>query len=217
MSMRIDKLNWQETKNGVTVDCSLEIRLHAIANSKTILLLVPGVDGTVDGYENKYARIAEKIQKQHGVAVVRIENPFISSFHWESNVRHILDYIEANKVDICGNKSYELLIQAHSAGASVVASIAHEYAAISSLLLINLAMSLNTKGIIEGIKQFHGNVTILMGDKDPSIETVNQISFSDNSSHAQILVVPNTDHNFSAESFQIFLNAADNYLFKGLA
>ncbi|MDQ2973661.1 MAG: hypothetical protein M3Q79_04250 [bacterium] len=217
MSVRSDTIHWQDSNNGVTIDCGLEICVHPTSNSKTILLLVPGVDGSVDGYDNKYVTIAESIHKKHGAAIVRIDNPFISSFHWESNIRRILDYIESNKTEICGNQSYELRIQAHSAGASIVATIAHEYSTISSLLLINIAMGLNTNGIIENIEHFQGNVTILMGDQDPSVETVKQISFSDSSSQGQIVIAPNTDHNFSGESFQVFLNAADNYLFKGLS
>ena len=69
-----------------------------------------------------------------------MENPFVTSFHWESNIRHILEWIEQNKLDICSNDEYSLLVQAHSAGASVMASIAHEYPNIRKLLLINIAM-----------------------------------------------------------------------------
>ncbi len=46
-----------------------------------MLLIVPGVDGTVDGYQEKYVTIADSIREQHGAAVVRISNPFVSSFH----------------------------------------------------------------------------------------------------------------------------------------
>jgi pimeloyl-ACP methyl ester carboxylesterase len=206
------KLHWQESMNGVTVDCDLEIRVHA-AKSKVILLLVPGADGSVDGYEDKYVTIAESIRKKYGVAVVRMANPFITSFHWDSNLRQVLEFIEANKQDICDNDSYELRIQGHSAGASVLAMIAHEFPAIHRLLLINIAMQLQTEDIVEGLGKFKGKTTVLIGDCDPSIEEVRNIQFLNDRVIIDIEVARNTDHYFSGDSFKLFLEAADTYLF----
>ena len=205
------KMHWQESMNGVKVDCELDIRVHP-AKSKTIVLLIPGVDGSVDGYKNKYVTIAEQSQEKHNVAVVRMENPFVTSFHWESNIRRILEWIEQNKLDICNNDDYSLLVQAHSAGASVMASIAHEYPNIRKLLLINIAMSLNTAKILAGLQKYDGDVTLLMGDRDPSLPLLNEIKFSENSTLAETVIVDNTDHDFSGDSFKLFLDAADTYL-----
>lgn len=211
MTIKSHKLHWQESMNGVTIDCDLDIRIHP-TKSTTILLLIPGVDGSVDGYKNKYITIAEQVQAKHNVAVVRMENPFVTSFHWESNIRRILEWIEQNKQDICSNDEYSLLVQAHSAGASVLASIAHEYPNIRKLLLINIAMSLNTDKVLAGLQKYDGDVTILMGDKDPSIPELESIQFSENSTLAQKVIIENTDHDFSGDSFKLFLDAANTYL-----
>jgi hypothetical protein len=212
MSSKEHNLRWKETMNGVTVDCDTELRIHP-AKSKIILLLVPGVDGTVDGYGNKYITIAESIRKKYGVAVVRMANPFITSFHWDSNLRHVLEFIEANKQDICDNDSYELRIQGHSAGASVLAMIAHEFPVIHRLLLINIAMQLQPEDIVEGLGKFKGKTTVLIGDSDPSIEEVHNIQFFNDRVIMNIEVARNTDHYFSGDSFKLFLEAADTYLF----
>ena len=87
-----ERLSWQESMNAVTIDCSLAIAIHP-QNSDTILLTIPGVDGSVDGYEQKYVRMVEAYQSIHNVAAVRMENPFITSHHWESNIRHAFEYI----------------------------------------------------------------------------------------------------------------------------
>lgn len=213
MNITEHTLQWQESMNDVTVDCDLEIKVHA-AKSKVILLLVPGADGSVDGYEDKYITIAESIQKKHGVAVVRMANPFITSFHWDSNLRHVLEFIEANKQDICGHDAYELRVQGHSAGASVIAMIAHEFPAIRQILLINIAMSLQPEDIVEGLAKFKGKTTVLIGDGDPSIEEVHNIQFLDDRVNMNIEVAKDTDHYFSGESFKQFLEAADSYLFR---
>lgn len=208
-----DVIHWQESKNDVSIDCSLELRIHP-AKSKIILLLIPGVDGTVDGYDNKYVTIAEQIQSKFGTAVVRMDNPFITSFHWQSNIRRVLEYIESNKQSICGCDNYELRIQGHSAGASVLATIAHEYRRIRSLLLINIAISLDTEGIIEGIKKFDGKITLLMGDKDPSLLAVYQVLSDQTQKKLDLVVVRDADHNFSGNSLQTFLGASRKYLFQ---
>ena len=69
MAFVTDLLNWQETMNSVTVDCSLDIAIHP-AESDTVLLIIPGVDGSVNGHEDKYIRIAEQVQDEHGIAAV---------------------------------------------------------------------------------------------------------------------------------------------------
>ena len=129
-------IEWQEEMNGVSIDCCLDIAIHS-ANSEIILLTIPGVDGEVDGFEDKYIRIANAVQDKYGAAVVRMSNPFISSHHWESNIRQVIDYIQMNAKEICGNDKFELRIMAHSAGAAVIAHIANEYPDITRILLIN--------------------------------------------------------------------------------
>ena len=42
--------------------------------SDIILLIVPGIDGSVDGYKNKYKTIAENINSRFGATVIRMSN-----------------------------------------------------------------------------------------------------------------------------------------------
>lgn len=201
-------LNWQEVKNGVTIDCSLEIAVHPRL-SKVVLLTVPGVDGSVDGYEEKYMRIAEAVGAEHGVAVVRIANPFITSFHWESNVRRALEYIELNTKAITGEDQVEVRIMAHSAGAAVVAGLAWEYPQISRLLLINPATKLWSEKTISNLSEFkNGSVVIVSGELDDS----KALSLPGHPNLKRV-IVNNADHNFSGESFNHFLSLPINYLF----
>lgn len=169
MTFTTDSLSWQETMNSVTIDCSLDIGVHP-AQSDTVLLIIPGVDGSVNGYEDKYVRIANQAQSNHEVAVVRTSNPFISSFHWESNVRRILDYVSRHTHSITGsNKQSRIKVMAHSAGASIVARIAHEYDSITDILLINPAAKLASNAIRDGLKKTNARLTIIFGSEDPSV------------------------------------------------
>lgn len=207
--MTTDQLHWQETMNGVTIDCSLDIAIHP-ASSDTILLTIPGVDGSLDGYENKYIRMVEAVQTKYGVTAVRMANPFITSFHWESNIRRVLDYIIANAKTITGStKQPNLKIVSHSAGASVLARIAHEYDFITDLLLINPAEKLDSDAIRAGLKQTKANVTIVFGEKDPSV------SFSEplRADGHRVAVIDGVDHNFSSDFLPVFINLPQGYLF----
>lgn len=209
MTYTTDLLNWQETMNTVTVDCSLDVAVHP-AESDTVLLIIPGVDGSVNGYEDKYIRIAEQIQDRHGVAVVRIANPFISSFHWESNPRRILDYIATNASTITGNSGApRIKVMAHSAGASIIARIAHEYDNITDILLVNPAKKLGGDAIQHGLKKTNARVTVIFGEKDPSV------SFSEalQGDGHPVMVLEGIDHNFSGNFLSLFIDLPQEYLF----
>lgn len=209
MAFHTDLLEWQETMNTVTVDCSLDVAVHP-AQSDTVLLIIPGVDGSVNGYEDKYIRIAEQVQDRHGVAVVRIANPFISSFHWESNPRRILDYIERNARVITGDsETPRIKVMAHSAGASIIARIAHEYDNISDILLVNPAEKLDGNAIRQGLGKTNATVKIIFGEKDPSV------SFSEalQGDGHRVDVVDGADHNFSGDSLFLFIGLPQEYLF----
>lgn len=209
-SFTTNAIHWQETMNGVTIDCSLNVAIHP-AKSDTVLLSIPGVDGSANGYEDKYIRMVEGVRQIHNVAAVRIANPFITSFHWESNPRRILDYISINTDAITGSAEQpNLKIVAHSAGASIIARIAHEYDNITDLLLINPAQKLDSQAILTGLKKTKANVTIIFGEDDPSV------SFSADlraDGHA-VVVLEGVDHHFTGDSISDFIKLPQEYLFR---
>ena len=213
MSGKYSKIEWQETMNGVTIDCSLDIAIHP-ADSKIVLLTVPGVDGSVDGFKNKYIKIAESIQEKYGAAIVRMANPFITSYHWESNIRQSLNYIIENTEEITGHKDVEIRIMAHSAGAAVVAQIAWEYPEITRILLINPATKLGIGKIKYGLSEFEGDkITVMFGSEDPSAGDVDEISKLSEAKNVHTHILEGVDHNFSGGSLEAFITAPALYLF----
>lgn len=213
MSGKYSKIEWQETMNGVTIDCSLDIAFHP-ADSKVVLLTVPGVDGSVDGFEDKYVKIAESIQEKYGAAIVRMANPFITSYHWESNIRQSLNYIIENTEEITGHKDVEIRIMAHSAGAAIVAQIAWEYPEITRILLVNPATKLGIDKIQYGLSEFGvDRITIIFGSEDPSVGDVDEIAKLSEAKNVQTHILEGVDHNFSGESLEAFIAAPALYLF----
>ena len=199
--------------NGVTIDCSLDIAIHP-ADSKVVLLTVPGVDGSVDGFEDKYVKIAESIQEKYGAAIVRMANPFITSYHWESNMRQALNYIIENTEEITGHKDVEIRIMAHSAGAAVVAQIAWEYPEITRILLINPATKLGIGKIKYGLSEFSGDrITVLFGSEDPSVGDVDEVTKLSEAKNMHTHILEGVDHNFSGQSLEAFITAPALHLF----
>lgn len=200
-------LYWQEEMNTVRIDCSLDMAVHP-AKSNIIILTVPGVDGSVDGYDEKYKRIASNVNADNKAAVVRIGNPFITSFHWESNIRRALEYIEQNAKSISGSDEFELRIMAHSAGAAVVASLAWEYPQIGRLLLVNPAKKLWTERVVSNLGEFQsGHVYVVSGEFDDSKELPMPLN-----SKLKKILITNADHNFSGESLNYFVSLPEKYL-----
>lgn len=203
------KLDWQESMNGVTIDCSLNIAIHS-ADSDTVLLTIPGVDGSLDGYEQKYIRMVERYQETYGTVAMRIENPFITSFHWESNPRHALEYILDNAREITGRDTTpKILVVAHSAGASVIAKIASEYPAIKAVLLINPAKKLLSPLDIEkGMGAIVERSSVVFGSNDPSVDMAHDLR----NEWLKVHIVDGADHNFSGEYLDAFIHLPTRYL-----
>ncbi len=214
MPCKYEKIEWTEEMNGVKVDCSLDVAIHP-TGSNTILLTIPGVDGSVDGYKDKYLRIAESVQEENKVSVVRISNPFITSFHWESNIRKVLDYISINLPSITEGNKAEIRVMAHSAGAAVIAQIAWEYPEIKRLLLVNPATKLGLDKMKLGLSMFKGDdITVLFGSLDPSIDDVNRLASIEGRVPINTFVLEGIDHHFSGTDGLIqFIAAPKNHLF----
>jgi len=199
MTNEYTTLTWTEQKNEFKIDCLLDIFISP-AKSKTIFITLPGVDGSIDGYKNKYKRITDNIQEEHGVATIRMSNPFISSSHWDSNIRQVLDYILANKLAITEHEDIEIQIMAHSAGAAIIARIAWEYPEIKKLLLVNPAFKMNPDNILSGLAKYTGDVRFVFGSKDPSIEWAKKLK-----EKYEVSVIDGSDHNFSGEYIETFI------------
>lgn len=204
-----DRIAWQESMNGVTIDCSLDIAVHP-AETDTILLSIPGVDGSVNGYEDKYIRMVEAFQQKRSAAGVRIANPFITSHHWESNPRHGLEYIHRHLKEIAGQtRDVKIAVAAHSAGAAIIARIAHEFPDITRLLLINPAKKLLGSGeILRGLGPLAQNTTVVFGSEDPSIDMVDELR----DGGIDVQIIDGADHNFSGEYLARFIGLAAEFL-----
>lgn len=194
------KLCWRPSMNGVTIEADMDVQIHK-GTKPEVVLIVPGVDGSADGYNKKYVRMAAAICKDSGVHVVRISNPFITSFNWDDNVRQALNFITNNSSEFISLRPNSIDIIAHSAGASITAEVAHEYPLVRNILLINMAEKLHRSKIIEGLEAFNGKVSLVFGTEDPSIGFGRTLGDKYN-----LVEINGADHFFSNNHTETFIN-----------
>jgi pimeloyl-ACP methyl ester carboxylesterase len=202
------QIKWKPRINNHVLDASIDVSIHT-QHTQNVLLIVPGVDGAVDGYKDKYIKIADRATEK-GYAVVRMSNPFLSSFLWEDNVRYALKHVIDNSKKYFGTKDIGISIFAHSAGASVVAAIAHEYAQIKQILLVNSAEKLMTDKQLAGINAYRGKLVVVYGQKDPSIAFGHLlVQAAAPNTNPIYKTVPNADHNFAGVPISNFIKLVD--------
>lgn len=196
-------LAWEAGKGEMAIDTTLDVRVHKLQSDKVVIIL-PGVDGSVDGFENKYVRMADNITSKQRKAVVRLSNPFISYYHWEDNLREALAYVEENAQELFGTEEISIEIIGHSAGAAAAASLAWEYPAIKKLLLINTAAAVSPEKIVDGLRKYTNEAKVIFGSKDPSLPFAAMLP-----EEIQVDIIEGADHHFTGEHLETFITLPD--------
>jgi len=206
----IFKLNFQAKRNNITQEFQVEIALHKL-KTNNIILIVSGIDGSVDGYKNKYIKLANYLTKNKIGAVVRMSNPYTFGFGWDSNLRRVLTYILKNTNDICGNNKPNIYIMGISAGAGAAAMIAWEYPEIKKLLLMEPAWKIGPEMIKQNLPKFKGELYVVVGSGDEALgEEMGKkfIKYAPKAKHKELHIIPNCDHYFSgSQNSKIFSQA----------
>jgi hypothetical protein len=208
-----EKILWNDYLYGHTIKGEVDVAVSSCKANK-LLLIVPGVDGTIDGHEKKYLRIANNIKFEFHVPVVRMSNPFIHSERLDKNLRSVLEWISEKTTEIVLENKYELFAMGHSLGATNLAQVAWEYPEIKKILLINPSPKVHLRKTINGLDKFEGEVTILLGKKDQNFkEMETMINTFVGNSNFTVKVISNANHHFAGEAFNIFLNSPKEFLF----
>jgi hypothetical protein len=208
-------LSWIQTKSGVSTDFKLDLAVHPFDNGKMIIN-VPGVDGSLDGYNDKYKVLAEYLVRSGVGAVVRIPNPYTFGYGWDINLRHALGYALDNSKEICGQANPEIYLEGFSAGAGAIATIAWEYPEVKKILLVEPAIVFRQDDGLNDMRQYRGQVCIVTGKGSDALGLEVGMKFYDafeNASQREIFEIPNCDHQFRGELNGRILSQAPIYAF----
>lgn len=140
------------------------------------------------GRDNKYLRIAKRINEQYGYSVVVSANPVEYDCNLELEVNYISDelgaYDEMYFIDI-------------SNGAIIGARQGFGINGIQKMLLINGPLMINYHKTIKGIKAFGVKpIDVVYGENDPSAMYTVWLE-NEKISNCDVRIIPGADHNFS--------------------
>lgn len=173
--------------------------------SDIILLIVPGIDGSVDGYKNKYKTIAENINSRFSATVIRMSNPSNMAGLHLRNLFEVLEFIE-NTYDL---PTKTLYIMGHSLGAYMTSIVSLIFDYIDKILLINPATLIDNDVFGDLNQRPRQSNIFLISEQDPSFKFVDKFK-----EVGTVYIQPNADHHFSGQSLEVFLSAPEKYLFE---
>lgn len=206
-------LEWYRNMLGDRIRYEQELAIHPLNNGK-ILINYPGAEGDINGYNRKYETLANHIVDSKLAAVVRSGNPYVGK--WDTSIRKMLDYVLEHSQEICGSKQPELYLMGFSAGAGSISTLAWEYPEVTKILLMAPAISVGADAVAKGLRQFTGEVYIVIGDSDEVVkpeagETF--FNFCDVASRKELFIIENCDHQFRGEKNGKILSHAPFYAF----
>ncbi|MDD5457735.1 MAG: hypothetical protein PHV30_12000 [Candidatus Margulisbacteria bacterium] len=189
------------SRNGVP----LEIAIHPL-KSKKIVISIPGIFGNIDGYNDKYRKLADFIRSSGIGAVLRTDNLSQEDFGDEeyedaltNNVRFAIEYALEHSYKIAKTKSPDILLMGFSAGASAVAAVASEFKNVKSILLVAPSGDAGKTALESGLSKFKGKVFITVGYNDEVVgRRAGQIFYdlANKAAYKELIIVDDCDHQF---------------------
>lgn len=201
--------------------CSLPVAIHP-CESKHILLAMPGWDGHIDGYAQKYAKLASFIVEKDVAAVVRSGNHPVSGVDFEiscvEQLRAMADHALANASRICGNNAPSLLLMGFSAGASAIAAIASSTPEVEGILLLAPSADAGAAAVQASMEAFTGNAHVIVGDQDQVVgDFPRQVaSWSPPGARRELVLLPKCDHQFRGANNGRIMSQAPLWAFSEL-
>lgn len=181
------------------------INYGIIKGNNKILFIKAGQDGSMYGYENKYLRIAKRINEKYGYTVIASSNPFDGRNPLDNAMEVIEEYCK-DKFD-----DYDIYYMGHSNGGLIGAWFGNNYEKIRKMLLINAPLMYNWHKTKDGIKKFNGElVSLIYGEFDQSIKYT-ELLLPLTNEKIKLNIIKNEDHHFKND-MEDFLSLPEKYL-----
>jgi pimeloyl-ACP methyl ester carboxylesterase len=178
--------------------------VHPLASPR-IVIMVPGYEGTIDGYRQKYAKIAAHLVQRGVGAVVRSGNPVVPGFPFETtcktHLRGVAEGALARARSICGHESPSLLLLGWSAGASAVAAMAPDLPRVERVLLMAPSGDAGDEAVVDGLCRFTGHLFVVAGERDEVVGDLPRelFGYAERARSKQLVVLPDCDHQFRGD------------------
>ena len=173
----------------VKYNIEVNIEYGIIKGNNDVFLIKTGLNGNIYGYENKYIKMARKINDTLGASV--IVSSSLSNINEENLLEADMNYIKS-KFDVD-----EIYAFGFSKGAYILLSYAHKYKEIKRVMGVNPPLMYNLHIIIEGIRKFNKESLFLIATSlDPTYKYLDLVKEIKNKK-MKIIELKNIDHEFS--------------------
>ena len=184
-----------------------EIIDYGIVEGNNIIVVIKaGQDGSLYGYQNKYIKMARRLNKKYGCSVICSSNPFDGNNPLDNAMEIIEDYAK-----IFDN--YKIYYLGYSNGALIGAWFGVKYPKIKRMALVNGPLMYNFHKTKEGALSFNGDmISFIYGEYDQSIGYIDLLKNMENDK-IKVFVEKGQDHHFS-KSEESFQEIPEKYLFE---
>lgn len=181
------------------------IEYGIIEGNNTIVFIKSGQNGSIYGYNNKYIKMAKRLNKKYKCTVICSSNPFDGN----NPLDNAFTVIEKYKSKF---EDYKVYYLGFSNGALIGAYFGINYPKIKRMLLVNMPLIYDINLIKNNLNNFNNEkVTIVYGSLDYSINLLENIK-NIKSNRLDIKVILNEDHYFSKDE-EDFYSLPEKYLF----
>lgn len=181
------------------------IEYGIIEGNNTIVFIKTGQNGSIYGYNNKYIKMAKRLNKKYKCIVICSSNPFDGNNPLDNAFTVIEKY--TSKFE-----DYKVYYLGFSNGALIGAYFGINYPKIKRMLLVNMPLIYDINLIKNNLNNFNNEkVTIVYGSLDYSINLLENIK-NIKSNRLDIKVILNEDHYFSKDE-EDFYSLPEKYLF----
>lgn len=184
-----------------------EIIDYGIVEGNNIIVFIKaGQDGSLYGYQNKYIKMARRLNKKYGCSVICSSNPFDGNNPLDNAMEIIEDYAK-----IFDN--YKIYYLGYSNGALIGAWFGVKYPKIKRMALVNGPLMYKFHKTKEGALSFNGDmISFIYGEYDQSIGYIDLLKNMENDK-IKVFVEKGQDHHFS-KSEESFQEIPEKYLFE---
>ena len=177
-----------------------------VEGNNIIVFIKAGQNGSLYGYQNKYIKMAKRLNKKYGCSVICSSNPFDGNNPLDNAMEVIEDY--AKRFD-----DFKIYYLGYSNGALIGAWFGIKYPKIKRMALVNGPLMYNLYKTKEGALSFKGeSINFIYGKYDQSIGYVELLKSIENDK-IKVFIEEGQDHNFS-KSEEDFQKIPEKYLFE---
>ena len=177
-----------------------------VEGNNIIVFIKAGQNGSLYGYQNKYIKMAKRLNKKYGCSVICSSNPFDGNNPLDNAMVIIEDY--AKRFD-----DYKIYYLGYSNGALIGAWFGVKYPKIKRMALVNGPLMYNLHKTKEGALSFKGeSINFIYGEHDQSIGYIELLKSIENDK-IKVFIVEGQNHHFS-KSEEDFQQIPEKYLFQ---